>query len=100
MNRYWMPVSTPPMESGPGTSSKQTDLTPPSQFGLGSRTCIGRHISMLEMCKLIPLLVRDFSFTLDNSLKMEDWHTQNYWFVKPVDFKVRVEMRASRGVEK
>ncbi|KAM5353625.1 hypothetical protein ACJ41O_000275 [Fusarium nematophilum] len=69
MNRYYMP------------------------FGLGSRTCIGRHVSMLEMSKLIPRIVRDFDFGLDASLQSEDWHTQNYWFVKPLDFKVRVEMR-------
>ncbi|KAM0327641.1 hypothetical protein ACHAQA_005934 [Verticillium albo-atrum] len=76
MNRYWMP------------------------FGLGSRTCIGRHISMLEMCKLIPLLIRDFTFRLDNSLKTEDWKTQDYWFVKPLDFRVRVQMRQDRRFEK
>ncbi|KAI8666719.1 hypothetical protein NCS57_00898100 [Fusarium keratoplasticum] len=69
MNRYYMP------------------------FGLGSRTCIGRHVSMLEMSKLIPRIVRDFDFGLDPSLQREKWHTQNYWFVKPLDFKVRVEMR-------
>ncbi|KAF4976821.1 hypothetical protein FZEAL_6562 [Fusarium zealandicum] len=71
MNRYFMP------------------------FGLGSRTCIGRHVSMLEMSKLIPRIVRDFDFGLDASLQSEEWHTQNYWFVKPLDFKVRVEMRQS-----
>ncbi|KAH7110257.1 cytochrome P450 [Dactylonectria macrodidyma] len=76
MNRYWMP------------------------FGIGSRTCVGRHISMLDMCKLIPLLVRDFTFKLDNSLKTDDWHTQNYWFVKPLDFGVRAQMRRARGSEK
>ncbi|KAI8725549.1 hypothetical protein NCS52_00126300 [Fusarium sp. LHS14.1] len=69
MNRFWMP------------------------FGLGSRTCIGRHISMLEMCKLIPSLVRDFDFTLHESLLRKDWHTQNYWFVKPLDFQVRLRRR-------
>ncbi|KAF5004052.1 hypothetical protein FDECE_9427 [Fusarium decemcellulare] len=71
MNRYYMP------------------------FGLGSRTCSGRHVSMLEMCKLIPRIVRDFDFGLDPSLQHEEWHTQNYWFVKPLDFKVRVEPRQS-----
>ncbi|KAJ4252350.1 hypothetical protein NW762_010948 [Fusarium torreyae] len=69
MNRFWMP------------------------FGLGSRTCIGRHISMLEMCKLIPTLVRDFDLSLHESLRGKDWHTQNYWFVKPVDFQVYVQPR-------
>ncbi|KAF4997961.1 hypothetical protein FGRMN_3481 [Fusarium graminum] len=69
MNRYYMP------------------------FGLGSRTCIGRHVSLLEMSKLIPRSIRDFNFELDPSLKNEDWHTHNYWFVKPVDFRVRVEKR-------
>ncbi|KAH6951445.1 cytochrome P450 [Fusarium avenaceum] len=69
MNRYYMP------------------------FGLGSRTCIGRHVSMLEMSKLIPRIIRDFDFELVPSLKQDNWHTHNYWFVKPVDFQVRVERR-------
>ncbi|KAM0216495.1 hypothetical protein ACHAQD_007726 [Fusarium lateritium] len=69
MNRYYMP------------------------FGLGSRTCIGRHVSILEMTKLIPRIIRDFDFELVPSLKQDNWHTHNYWFVKPVDFKVRVERR-------
>ncbi|CAI4212295.1 unnamed protein product [Parascedosporium putredinis] len=67
MNRHWMP------------------------FGLGSRTCIGRHISMLEMSKLIPRLVRDFEMELSGK---GTWETQNYWFVKPKNFKVLVRPRA------
>ncbi|KAF5542405.1 pisatin demethylase cytochrome P450 [Fusarium napiforme] len=51
MNRFWMP------------------------FGLGSRTCVGRHISMLEMCKLVPALVRDFEFTQSDNLLQNEWKT-------------------------
>ncbi|KAF3003237.1 hypothetical protein E8E13_010009 [Curvularia kusanoi] len=58
-------------------------------FGLGSRTCIGRHISTLEMAKLIPDLVKAFDFTLD--MPQEEWKTVNYWFVKPERFPVRLE---------
>jgi cytochrome P450 len=66
-------------------------------FGLGSRTCIGRHISLLEISKLIPMLVRDFDFTLDSHLQTGEqaceWKTTNYWFVKPRDFQVKVAVR-------
>ncbi|KAB2106428.1 hypothetical protein AG0111_0g5308 [Alternaria gaisen] len=62
-------------------------------FGLGSRTCIGRHISQLEMSKLIPMLVRDFDFSLAPHLQAADWQTTNYWFVKPRDFQVKVMIR-------
>ncbi|KAI5363235.1 putative cytochrome P450 [Septoria linicola] len=31
-------------------------------FGGGARTCIGRHVSMLEMSKLLPSLIRRFEF--------------------------------------
>ena len=48
---------------------------------------------MLEMSKLIPWIIRDFDFTLDESLQSRDWRVLDYFFVKPVDFKVRVEMR-------
>lgn len=60
-------------------------------FGLGSRTCIGRHISFLEMSKLIPQIVRRFDFQLENPDK--EWQTENNWFVKPTDFRVRVQLR-------
>ncbi|KAF2708651.1 cytochrome P450 [Pleomassaria siparia CBS 279.74] len=73
MERYWMP------------------------FGLGSRTCIGRHISMLEMSKLIPVLVRDFEFELHDELKTKEWERTNSWFVKPRGFRVKVMMR-EKGV--
>lgn len=62
-------------------------------FGLGARTCIGRHISELEMCKLIPRLVRDFDFELEKVDR--DWNLKNHWFVKPTDFRVRIKSRKS-----
>ncbi|KAJ5104801.1 hypothetical protein NUU61_002148 [Penicillium alfredii] len=58
-------------------------------FGLGSRTCLGKHISILEMSKLIPRLVRAFDFV---PLR-QAWHTENFWFVKPTDFEVHVQKR-------
>ncbi|KAL4967564.1 cytochrome P450 [Aspergillus stella-maris] len=58
-------------------------------FGLGSRTCLGKHISILEMSKLIPRIIREFDF----STKNEAWDTQNHWFVKPTDFEVQIQRR-------
>ncbi|KAL4981195.1 cytochrome P450 [Aspergillus desertorum] len=34
-------------------------------FGLGSRTCIGKHISIPEMSKLIPRILREFDSTTE-----------------------------------
>lgn len=34
------------------------------QFGAGSRTCIGKHISLLEMRMLVPALYRNFDLQL------------------------------------
>jgi cytochrome P450 len=68
-----------------------------AQFGLGSPTCIGRHISFLEMSKLIPMLVRDFDFQLASHLQAKGWDTTNYWFVKPRDFHVKVSVRQTKA---
>lgn len=57
-------------------------------FGLGSRTCLGKHISYLEMTKLIPQVVRNFDFELLQPNK--PWECKSYWFVKPRSFLVRV----------
>lgn len=57
---------------------------------MGSRTCIGRHIAILEMSKLVPQLVRDFDFQLESSKELE---TSNFWFVKPTNFMIKVKIR-------
>ena len=33
-------------------------------FGAGSRTCIGKNFSLMEMSKIVPLLLRDYRFSL------------------------------------
>ncbi|OJJ06606.1 hypothetical protein ASPVEDRAFT_140374 [Aspergillus versicolor CBS 583.65] len=58
-------------------------------FGAGARTCIGKNISLLEMTKLLPQLVRRFDFApVDGA----DWTTSSGWFVKQ-KIQVRVTER-------
>ena len=51
------------------------------KFGSGPRTCLGRNISMLELSKVIPEMVRHFDFEL--VAPGGEWETINRWFVKP-----------------
>ena len=51
------------------------------QFGAGSRSCIGKNISLLEMTKLVPSLVRRFDFVPADDDEGE-WTTRSGWFVK------------------
>ncbi|OOF92709.1 hypothetical protein ASPCADRAFT_509112 [Aspergillus carbonarius ITEM 5010] len=74
-------------ESNPEKLKVMNEMYMP--FGLGSRTCIGKHISILEMSKLIPRVVREFDFELEN----QTWTTRNSWFVKPTDFVVKAHVR-------
>ncbi|KEF54568.1 uncharacterized protein A1O9_09010 [Exophiala aquamarina CBS 119918] len=60
-------------------------------FGIGSRTCIGKNISLLEISKLVPELVRRFDFELANPA--EELQTHNVWFVKQTNIFVRVAKR-------
>ncbi|KAI3323954.1 cytochrome P450 [Xylariaceae sp. AK1471] len=78
MSRCWIPVTNTPSSL---------------RFGMGSRTCIGRHISTLEISKLIPRVIRDFDFELSEGSEKTSWSTQNYWFVKPRGFGVKVACR-------
>ena len=65
-------------------------------FGMGSRTCIGKNISLLEMSKLIPQLVRRFDFSLD---EREDLRCENRWFVKQMNFRGKVVLRDGGRLE-
>ncbi|EAU32038.1 conserved hypothetical protein [Aspergillus terreus NIH2624] len=60
------------------------------QFGAGSRTCMGKHISMAEIYKIIPALLRSYHFELDGN---GDLKTSSYWFYKPANITTRVQRR-------
>ncbi|KAK0119669.1 hypothetical protein ONS95_011106 [Cadophora gregata] len=49
-------------------------------FGAGSRTCTGRNLSLLEMVKVLPCLVREFDVRLADEGK--EWKVRNMWFVQ------------------
>ena len=68
MNRSWMP------------------------FGLGSRTCIGQHVSMLEMTKVVPEVMRKFDLKLVDGVERK-WEVANYWFVIPKALQMKVSRR-------
>ncbi|KAE8365754.1 cytochrome P450 [Aspergillus caelatus] len=60
-------------------------------FGVGSRTCIGRHISMLEISKLLLVVVQNFEIEMVDD--KEGWKTLNHWFVMPLNFNVKLKPR-------
>ncbi|CAO2650872.1 Nn.00g091690.m01.CDS01 [Neocucurbitaria sp. VM-36] len=60
-------------------------------FGHGSRTCIGKNISLLEMNKLVPLLVDKFNMHPVHS--KAPLHCQNVWFVKQTNLMCRLSER-------
>jgi cytochrome P450 len=49
-------------------------------FGAGSRTCLGKHISLIEIHKVIPQLLRTFKVELTHPGK--EWEICNHWFVQ------------------
>ncbi|KAE8871021.1 hypothetical protein PTNB29_01365 [Pyrenophora teres f. teres] len=51
------------------------------QFGSGSRICIGKNISLCEIYKLVPQLLRSFHIRFAEPER--EWETRNYWFNKP-----------------
>ena len=61
------------------------------QFGMGSRTCVGKNISLMEMAKVIPQIVRNFDLEL--TYPKREWTTTNHWFVKQTEFLVNVSRR-------
>ena len=61
------------------------------QFGAGARTCIGKNISIMEMSKLVPLLLRKFEFELSDPSK--EWKLHAYWFVSQSGLICRIKKR-------
>jgi cytochrome P450 len=81
------------------------------QFGMGSRTCLGKNISLLEIYKLVPTMLRRFEVCYPPKRRMEslgansgpkqiefkdpsqDWQLINAWFVKQTNFDVLLKDR-------
>ncbi|KAH6629948.1 putative cytochrome P450 pisatin demethylase [Chaetomium sp. MPI-SDFR-AT-0129] len=68
-------------------------------FGMGSRTCIGKNVSLLEINKVIPVLVRDYDVEFVNQdrkpTKDESLVGKNMFFVKPAYLHARIATRGS-----
>ncbi|KAL2874988.1 hypothetical protein SGCOL_009831 [Colletotrichum sp. CLE4] len=61
------------------------------QFGMGSRTCIGKNISLLEIYKVIPSLLRRFDISFKDP--SQEWELVNAWFVKQNNFQAKFYRR-------
>ena len=66
-------------------------------FGVGKRTCSGQHISICEIYKLIPTVLRNFDIELVDPGK--EWKTTCYWFDRVGDVNVRVRTRGGQREE-
>lgn len=60
-------------------------------FGGGSRKCLGRNVSLIEIHKVIPELLRQYRVRLTNPEK--EWETSNYWFVQQKGLICSLEKR-------
>ncbi|KAJ3548663.1 hypothetical protein NM208_g904 [Fusarium decemcellulare] len=60
-------------------------------FGAGTRTCIGRHIAIMEMAKLVPEILRRFELSLANP--DGEWQTKNIWFVQQEGLICKLKQR-------
>ncbi|KAF2709865.1 cytochrome P450 [Pleomassaria siparia CBS 279.74] len=61
-------------------------------FGAGTRTCIGKNISLVEIHTLVPEVLRRFNLKMAHD---RPWKLSNRWFHKQSDVIVRVTRRES-----
>ncbi|KAL4742811.1 hypothetical protein BDV11DRAFT_202464 [Aspergillus similis] len=61
------------------------------QFGAGSRTCIGKNISLMEIYKLVPSFLRRFDVQLAHA--DQEWELWNAWFANDRTGPVKTRSR-------
>ncbi|KAG9519726.1 cytochrome P450, partial [Aureobasidium melanogenum] len=62
-------------------------------FGGGTRTCIGKNISLSEIHKVVPLIIQRYDIKLKYPERL--WVTKNAWFNKQEGLDVLIQRRRS-----
>ncbi|XDG04350.1 hypothetical protein ABKA04_003965 [Annulohypoxylon sp. FPYF3050] len=64
-------------------------------FGAGRRVCLGKHLAILELKKLIPFLVLNYDMQIVNP---QAFSVENAWFLKQQGFYARLKKHTCREV--
>ncbi|EED17999.1 benzoate 4-monooxygenase cytochrome P450, putative [Talaromyces stipitatus ATCC 10500] len=82
------------LEGGPEVRKKRDDglLT----FGAGRRICLGKHIGIFEVKKLIPFLVLNYDISI---VKPETFLAENEWFFRQSNLLAQIRRRPLESVE-
>ncbi|KAF4834326.1 Cytochrome P450 monooxygenase gsfF [Colletotrichum tropicale] len=62
-------------------------------FGAGARTCIGKNISIMEVGKFVPQVLRQFD--LEWASSEPEWKVKTYWFAKQSGLLVKFTPRSA-----
>ncbi|KAL8778965.1 MAG: hypothetical protein Q9213_007165 [Squamulea squamosa] len=85
----WRPERWAEADEGKRRQMENALLT----FGAGNRSCIGKHISYLEIAKLVPSLVREYDIEFADG-DGAAWKVENRWFTKQTGLNVLLKKRA------
>ncbi|KAL9082306.1 MAG: hypothetical protein Q9165_008918 [Trypethelium subeluteriae] len=61
-------------------------------FGAGRRVCLGKHVGILEIKKIISLLILNYDIQI---IDREKFAVENSWFFFQTGFYVRIEKRSA-----
>ena len=61
------------------------------EFGAGSRMCVGMNVAMIEVCKVVPQLLREFAISFAQPEK--EWVVRSGWFTRQEGLVCNLERR-------